>query len=143
MRNKAGNSALLILVGLFIISLFFMFVLFGSNIGKNFQMLSQKKTEQQTEAKGRPTETLASLTITPDPVPVGIDPTVNGAGFNQNTNLLVGIPGDLRFQSVTTDSTGAFSFVYTGRELIQVTYTMEAWGRRGKMWELKASTLLI
>ena len=96
--------------------------------------------------KGKPGNggngTSATLTVSPNPVPAYTDPTVTGAGFEAGKSLLVGIPGDLRFTSVTADSTGAFSFVYTARSLYPgYTYHMEAWGNgKGKTWVLKAST---
>src|SRR4030067_777117 len=97
----------------------------------------------QSEAKGKPTQTLATLSVTPDPVPARTNPTVSGTGFTSGKELLVGIPGDLRFTRMTPDSTGSFSFVDTARQLVPATYTIEAWGQRGKNWELKASTLFV
>ena len=84
--------------------------------------------------------TAATLTVAPNPVPAYTHPTVTGTGFKSGKEVLVGIPGDLRFTSVTPDSTGAFSFIYTARTLAPDTYTMEAWvaERKGK-WVMKTS----
>ena len=85
--------------------------------------------------------TTATLTVSPNPVPAYTHPAVSGTGFTSGKELLVGIPGDLRFTRVTPDGNGSFSFVYTARSLYPgYTYTMEAWGNgKGQTWELKAS----
>ncbi len=84
----------------------------------------------------------ATLVVTPDPVPAYTHPTVTGVGFESSAELLVGIPGDLKFTRVTADSIGAFSFLYTARDLAPgYTYSMEVWGQRqGNKWVLIVST---
>ena len=85
--------------------------------------------------------TPAVLDVSPDPVPAFSDPTVTGRGFSSREEVLVGIPGDLRFKRLTPSSTGTFSFVYEARSLYPgYSYTMEAWVnvRKGK-WELQAA----
>ena len=85
--------------------------------------------------------TIATLVVSPDPVAAYTHPTVSGAGFKAGESLLVGIPGDLRFTSVTADSTGAISFEYTARDLVPGSYSMEAWGQARKgYWVFKAGS---
>ena len=116
-----------------------MFVLFGSNIGKNFQTLSVKKTEQQTEAKGPPAGkgggknqqvcfTTCVLTVSLNPLPARTQPVVTGTGFKPSTPVFVSLHGDIYATYLTTDSNGAFSFVYSHKELyIPGSYTFVAY----------------
>jgi hypothetical protein len=93
--------------------------------------------------KGGGGTSTASLTVSPNPVPAYTHPTVSGTGFKAGETLLVGIPGDWSFTRITADSGGAFSFVYTARELSPATYTMEAWGQANSgKWVFRASVTI-
>jgi len=68
-----------------------------------------------------------TLTVTPNPAPAGISTiTVTGTGFSANQALKVGVENVFGFQSVTTDSTGAFSVAITNDFGSSTWYTVEA-----------------
>jgi len=61
------------------------------------------------------------------PAPAGISTiTVTGTGFSANQALKVGVANVFGFQSVTTDSTGAFSVAITNDFGSSTWYTVEA-----------------
>ena len=63
---------------------------------------------------GKPGGTSATMSVSPNPAPVGITAvTVSGTGFKAGEGLNVGLPGIVPSYSIVTDSNGAFSFVYT------------------------------
>jgi hypothetical protein len=68
-----------------------------------------------------------TLSVTPDPAPAGISTiTVTGTGFSANQALKVGVANVFGFQSVATDSTGAFSVAITNDFGSSTWYTVEA-----------------
>jgi hypothetical protein len=83
-----------------------------------------------------------TLSVTPDPAPSGISTiTVTGTGFSANQALKVGVANVFGFQSVTTDSTGAFSVAITNDFGSSTWYTVEAGYQNSKgTWVTLATT---
>ncbi len=68
-----------------------------------------------------------TLNVTPNPAPAGISTiTVSGTGFGADQALKVGVENFFGFQSVTTDSTGAFSVAITDDFGSSTWYTVDA-----------------
>ena len=53
-----------------------------------------------------------TLTVAPNPAPLGSAVTISGTGFRPDTMHLVGILGYAPWTQLTTDSSGGFSFTY-------------------------------
>ena len=83
----------------------------------------------------------ATLTVSPDPVVVDSDFTINGTGFNANKMVVVGVSGLLPFETLTVDDNGSFVTSFT-RGLQSGTYTLMAYQEKGKSWEVKATKTL-
>ena len=109
MRNKAGNSIILILIGVFVIGVFLLLALFGTDFGERLGLLSQRKTEQQAEARGKPTQTLATLDVIPNPVIAGGNLTITGSGFKPSQWIYFSTTCYGSF-NVAVDSAGNTSF---------------------------------
>lgn len=74
-----------------------------------------------------PTCTTCVLNVSPDPVPAHTQPTVSGTGFTPGAGYQVKVKGDIFSTTVTANSSGSFSFVYTYKDLyIPGSYTMVA-----------------
>ena len=91
------------------------------------------------EAKGRVT---ATLTVSPNPVPLATSFTVYGSGFKANTTVYVGPQGYFQLTPVTTTSQGTFSYQYPNGISVPGTYTFVALVQSRKTWETAASTTL-
>lgn len=76
---------------------------------------------------GGQTTSTAKLTVTPNPLPAYTQPTVSGSGFAAGETVYLSTPGELRYTTVTANSAGAFSVVYSQTVFsVPGTYTMDA-----------------
>ena len=144
MRNKAGNSVILILIGVFVIGVFLLLAVFGTDFGERLGLLSQRKTEQQAEAKGPPVDKgkslPATLTVSPNPVPaMGTEYTVTGSGFKTDQWAYFSTTCQGAF-NVWVDSSGGVSITHNSRFAGVCTYDVYQYtGTRNNKLTLMAS----
>ena len=81
----------------------------------------------------------ATLSVDQDPVIAECAFRVDGAGFRANRLVVVGVSGLMPFETVNTDGSGAFSYVYTQPLAPDPDYLLVAYEYGGKGWTLKAS----
>ncbi len=65
----------------------------------------------ESEAKGKPVRTNASLTVIPNPVPLGTNITINGSGFSPGQTVLLNT-SHIPSPQVVADANGNFSYLY-------------------------------
>ena len=147
MKYKPGNLSVLLIVGLFIVALFFLLVVFGTDFGNRFGVLYQRKLDQATAAKERPEGKVskqevskAALVVDPDPVKsAGNVYKITGSGFNAGSVVFVNIadPACCLAFATSPDDAGNISFAReTGKPGI---YRIEAFQRSEKELVLAAA----
>ncbi|OGY24447.1 MAG: hypothetical protein A2172_01660 [Candidatus Woykebacteria bacterium RBG_13_40_15] len=94
----------------------------------------------QSEAKGKPSGNSATLTVSPDPVPVGAEVTITGSAFTPGP-VVVAVDWSYPYETVTADSSGNFTYVFS-RPLDPGLHGVLAYqeGKGKKGMELKAYT---
>lgn len=126
MNYKPANVTVLLIIGLFIVALFFLLIVFGTNFGNRFGGLYERKLDQATAAKERK----AILKVDPDPAnSAGASYKVTGSGFKVGTVVFLNIsePSCCASFAVSPDEAGNITFEReTGKPGI---YRVEAFQR--------------
>ena len=109
MNLKPANVTVLLIIGLFIVALFFLFIVFGTEFGNRFGDVYQRKLDQATAAK----VPQATLVADPDPVNAyGGVYTIDGSGFKSGTVVFINVanPTCCTSFAVWPDDLGNISF---------------------------------
>lgn len=112
---RSHSDFFLMFLGLACVILFVLTFSFGPQIGKGFGLLGQNKKNQETYAAGKGnTSTPATMTVLPNPAPLGTDTlAINGSGFSSNSLINLTVSGSFPGAEVTTDGSGKFYTSWT------------------------------
>jgi len=144
---KPANISVLLIIGLFIVALFFLFVVFGTEFGNRFGTLYQRKLDQATAAKERQAaneqeqkRSQAALLVDPDPVESrGTVYKITGSDFKPGTVAFLNFsdPECCMSFAVSPDDLGNISFERkTGKPGV---YKVEAFQRIDQKFLLVAT----
>jgi hypothetical protein len=65
-----------------------------------------------TAKGGNGNKTVATMTVSPDPAPLGAAVTITGSGFKPGP-VVVAVDWNYPYDTVTADSAGSFTYVYS------------------------------
>jgi len=140
MATKVRIEPLLLVLSGLMVVIFLGLVVFGPDFGRGFGSLSQRKSGQASEARGKPLRTTATLAAVPNPVVAyGGTYSITGSGFtpNQMVSISFADPGCCGTFNILSDGSG--NLFFNMRSRFPGTYNFEAYQQENRRLVLKAA----